>query len=117
MPRPLHCVLSMPGTALSWRKRRLKASESDELAAKRVKKNEDRLVENDDDEEAARRKERNVSRLIENDDDEDAVRRAAAILRAKMAVREQVKQQRDAFQSRTARLLAGLPEDLRRLCL
>jgi hypothetical protein len=121
MPRPLHCVLSMPRTALIWRKSRRIANETGDQAAKRVKRNvkrnEDNLVENEDAEKAGRHKERNVNRLIENDDAEDEVRREAKNLRAKMKLREQVKQQRDAFQSRTAKLLAGLPEDLRRLCL
>ena len=117
MPRPLLCVLSMPRTALMWRKSRRIANETGDQAAKRVKMNEDKLAENEDAEKAGRRKERNVNRLIENDDAEDAVRRAAKKLKEKMRKREQVKQQRDAFQSRTAKLLAGLPEDLRRLCL
>ena len=107
----------MPRTALKWRKQQLKAKENDEQAAKRVKYNDSRCIENDNAEKTAWREEYNESRRIENDNAADAAARVKYNLRQKLRAREKVREQREAFQRRTDRLLASLPEDLRRLCL
>ena len=117
MPRPLHCVLSMPRTTLKWRKSRTNSQENSTQAAKRVKVNEDRRIENDHAEDTASREECNDQRRVENDNAEDAARRVKDNLVKKLRKRRLVQEQREAFQSRADKLLASLPEHLRRLCL